>query len=172
MVYAVDFDGTIVDDNYPEIGKPRERVIHYLKCLKKEGHTLILWTCRVGKDLEEALEFCNKNGIEFDYINENTKEHIAKYGGDTRKIFADYYIDDKAMDFVFLENKRKVGDLVCEDVGCKDCPLNIIKYCGGLNYLRLYEILERWYENYKDDEIYNILKTRLDEEVNDETIRI
>ena len=55
---------------------------------------MILNTCRQGKRLEEALTWCAAHGIEFDAVNENLKERIDQYGGDCRKISADYYIDD------------------------------------------------------------------------------
>ena len=165
MIYAIDFDGTIVEDKYPEIGKPNERLISYLKHLKKKGHTLILWTCRVDKDLDEAVEFCKSLGIEFDYINENAKEHIEKFGGDTRKIFADYYIDDKAMDYRYFESKAKrIGDLFCKDIKCAECPIHEIR-CRGTTIDTLYENLEKTFAEIEDDEIYNILKARLDKEV-------
>lgn len=161
MIYAVDFDGTIVDDNYPEIGKPRERLIHYLKFLKNQGHTLILWTCRVGKDLEAAINYCKELGIEFDYINENTKEHIAKFGGDTRKIFADYYIDDKAIRF-----RRLVGDQKCGEIDCDTCPLRCLdcRTCGEVNPT-LYTKLREWLDKYGDKDIYYILHEKLNKEV-------
>lgn len=97
-IYAVDFDGTLsIGAEWPEIGKPNEPLFHYLITEQEAGARLILFTCRNGKDLEAAIRFCTKNGLEFDTINENLPEHIEFYGGDTRKINADYYIDDKAL---------------------------------------------------------------------------
>lgn len=66
---AVDFDGTIVDDAYPAIGKPKIFAFETLKRLQAEGFRLILWTYRHGKTLDEAVEFCSKNGIEFYAVN-------------------------------------------------------------------------------------------------------
>ena len=63
----------------------------------EEGNViLILYTCRSGRDLKIATDFCKGIGLKFDYINENVKENIEKYG-DTRKIYADVYIDDHAI---------------------------------------------------------------------------
>lgn len=98
MIIAVDFDGTLFENNYPEIGEPIWKVINYCIEAKDQGNTLILWTCREGRELDEAIEACNKVGLSFDYINENTSENIDKYQGiDNRKVFADIYIDDKAL---------------------------------------------------------------------------
>ena len=66
---AIDFDGTIVEDAYPSIGKPKIFAFETLKKLQSEGYRLILWTYRHGKSLEEAVEFCRKNGVEFYAVN-------------------------------------------------------------------------------------------------------
>ena len=99
-IFAVDFDGVIVTDEYPNIGNPNKHAIDKLKIFKEHGDIIILWTCRVGEKLEEAIEWCKKNGIEFDYVNENVPYYVNLYGSDSRKIFADYYIDDKNASFV------------------------------------------------------------------------
>jgi hydroxymethylpyrimidine pyrophosphatase-like HAD family hydrolase len=96
MIYAIDFDGTLCENRFPDIGPPREHVIEAVKKIKEDGDTLILWTCRCGERLQEAVDFCKHKGLEFDYINENTKENIKQYGNDCRKVYADFYIDDKA----------------------------------------------------------------------------
>lgn len=165
MIYAIDFDGTIVENKYPMIGEPNARLINYLKHLKNKGNTLILWTCRVGKELQDAVDYCAYLGLTFDYINENTKEHIAEFGGNTRKIFADYYIDDKAMPFEYFKTHKrmKVGDLACEDIDCVDCPLRAI-HCRGFSTDKLYEKLKKSIA-LGDSELYAFLKSRLDREV-------
>jgi len=94
MIIAVDFDGTIVDHEYPEIGKPKLFAFETLKALQEQGHQLILWTYRAGKELDEAVEYCKKNGIEFYAINKNYPEEIYD-DSISRKILADIYIDDK-----------------------------------------------------------------------------
>lgn len=96
-MYAVDFDGTLCVNIYPEIGKANIKLISQLKQLKKEGSIIILWTCRCGELLNNAVEWCKEQGLEFDYINENVPEMIELYQNDCRKIFADVYIDDKAL---------------------------------------------------------------------------
>jgi len=94
----VDFDGTLCQSKYPFIGEPIQEVIDYVKNLAENGNQLILWTCRVGDKLDEAVEWCKKQGIEFDSINENLQSAIDEWGSDTRKISAYRYIDDKAID--------------------------------------------------------------------------
>ena len=93
MIIAVDFDGTVVEHKYPAIGKERLFAFQTLKALQKEGHKLILWTYRAGKELDDAVEYCRKNGVEFYAINRNYPEE--EYSENfSRKILADLYIDD------------------------------------------------------------------------------
>ena len=91
---AVDFDGTIVEHEYPEIGKEKLFAFQTLKELEKKGARLILWTFRAGKELDDAVEYCRKNGIEFYAVNKNYPEEIFDETV-SRKIDADIYIDDK-----------------------------------------------------------------------------
>ena len=94
LTIAIDFDGTIVEDKYPEIGKPMIFAFETLKKLHDKGHRLILWTYRSGRKLNEAVEFCKKNGIEFYAVNKSFPEEV--YDGKlSRKINADLFIDDR-----------------------------------------------------------------------------
>lgn len=95
LIIAVDFDGTIVEDAYPGIGDPMIFAFDTLKKLQEEGHRLILWTYRHGKRLDEAVEFCKSKGIEFYAINKSFPEE--KFTGEeaSRKIHADFFIDDR-----------------------------------------------------------------------------
>jgi len=94
MTIAIDFDGTIVEHKYPEIGKPILFAFETMKMLQDEGNKLILWTFRAGKLLDEAVEFCRKKGIEFYAVNSNFPGE--KYDESmSRKILADIYIDDR-----------------------------------------------------------------------------
>lgn len=95
MIIAIDFDGIIVKDKYPYIGDPIPNAKEAILELHNEGHYLILWTCRCGKELQDAVNYLHENGIIFDAINENAPSQIEKYGTDSRKIFADVYIDDR-----------------------------------------------------------------------------
>jgi hypothetical protein len=96
-IIAVDFDGTLCENKWPGIGKPNLKVIRYLIAQQKHHNAkVILWTCRCGDRLVEAIEWCSKYGLIFDGINENLPEAITAFGGDSRKIFAHEYIDDRA----------------------------------------------------------------------------
>jgi len=94
LILAIDFDGTIVEDGYPGIGKPKLFAFETLKRLKKDGHRLILWTYRSDIRLEEAVEFCKKNGLEFYAVNKSFPEEQFD-NNRSRKIHADIFIDDR-----------------------------------------------------------------------------
>lgn len=93
LTIAVDFDGTIVENRYPEIGKPKLFAFETLQKLQDDGHLLILWTYRHGSKLEEAVEFCKMRGLEFYAVNKSYPEE--EFGGTSRKIMADIFIDDR-----------------------------------------------------------------------------
>lgn len=95
MIIAVDFDGTIVEHKYPYIGKEIPFAIETLKKLKEERHTLILWTVREGKLLEEAINFCKERGLEFYTVNSNYPEEKKSHDNFSRKLKADLFIDDR-----------------------------------------------------------------------------
>lgn len=95
LVFAIDFDGTICENKYPDIGEPIQPIIDFCKNMKADGHKLILWTCREGCLLADALLWCTEHGLTFDAVNENLKERIEQYGTDPRKIGADFYVDDR-----------------------------------------------------------------------------
>lgn len=94
LIIAIDFDGTIVEDAFPGIGKPMLFALETIKKLRSEGHRLILWTYRNGERLQEAVDFCKKNGIEFYAVNKNYPEEEFD-GSISRKIHADLFIDDR-----------------------------------------------------------------------------
>lgn len=95
-ILAVDFDGCLCTNAWPEIGEPNTKLIYRLKFRRAHGDKLILWTCREGESLAEAVEWCRARGLEFDAVNENLPEMTEMYGNDSRKIGSDLYIDDKA----------------------------------------------------------------------------
>ena len=98
-IIAVDFDGTMEDGGWPGIGQPRIKVIEKLKEEQANGSKLILWTCRGGEYLDDAVEWARNLGIEFDAVNDNIPEIIELFGGSSRKINATEYWDDKARYF-------------------------------------------------------------------------
>jgi hypothetical protein len=92
---AVDFDGTIVEHKYPEIGKEVMFAFQTLRALQDQGHQLILWTFRSGKELDDAVEYCRRNGIDFYAVNASYPEEEFDEDYDSRKIDADIFIDDR-----------------------------------------------------------------------------
>ena len=94
-IVAVDFDGTLFEDKWPEIGEPNTALIDYLKKRQEQGDKLILWTCRCRENLDAAVKQCEEHGLIFDAVNENLPEAIEMFGDNSRKIFAHEYIDDK-----------------------------------------------------------------------------
>ena len=125
MTIAVDFDGTIVENKYPQIGKEIPFAIETLKKLADEQHRLILWTVREGKFLEEAVEFCRKKGLEFYAVNrdypEEEKENNNHY---SRKLKADIWIDDRNVGglpdwgtiYRIISEKRTYEEILCTDM--------------------------------------------------------
>jgi len=113
-IIATDFDGTLCENKWPEIGEPNDEVIEYLKKQQKGGDVkLILWTCRVDYELMNAINWCNERGLEFDAINKNIPEVLEWLGTDSRKIFAHEYIDDRMctrFKFPFVKKETGIND--------------------------------------------------------------
>jgi len=94
---AIDFDGCLCSDAYPDIGEPCWPVINRALAEQRAGAGLILWTCRVGEYLTEAVAACAGWGLIFDTVNENLSERVEIFGSDCRKVSADEYWDDRAV---------------------------------------------------------------------------
>ena len=93
-IYAFDFDGTIVTNEFPQIGKPIANTIELIKKVKNGGHYIILNTMREGDLLLDAVKFCQNQEITFDAVNDNLPHMKEFYKNNPRKIFANYYVDD------------------------------------------------------------------------------
>lgn len=104
MIIAVDFDGILCENKFPEIGRPNYEVISLIRQLMDIGHEVVLWTTRNGDELEQAVAWCEDRGLHFCAINapapSNEKEYADKYPVQSRKIYADIYIDDHNLEFV------------------------------------------------------------------------
>lgn len=99
-IIAVDFDGTLcVGDHWPRIGYPNAPILEYVLYEQKHnGSKIILWTNRIGNELDEAIEWCKRYGLFFDAVNENVPETKKFFGEqESRKIFAHVFIDDRAV---------------------------------------------------------------------------
>ena len=94
MIIAVDFDGTLCENAWPDIGKPNVALIDFLKQRREQGDKLILWTMREGTPLNKAYSWCAANGLFFDAVNDNIDELKEQYHNNPRKVFANWYIDD------------------------------------------------------------------------------
>lgn len=124
-IIAIDFDGTLCENKWPDIGEPNMKLIwHLTEQREKYGAKLILWTCRNGMKLKAAVEWCAERGLIFDAVNENLPEVVEWMGGDTRKIFADEYIDDRAVfskygmtngDLVRMLDNKQLAEYMCEN---------------------------------------------------------
>ena len=97
MTIAVDFDGTLADTDATKIYSPNTKLINYLIDRRKNDDKIILWTCREGERLQEAVDWCKRYGLRFDAVNDNLQELKDEFGNNPRKIAADVYIDDKAV---------------------------------------------------------------------------
>ena len=95
MIIAIDFDGTLHLGQYPNIGILAPDAADVIRRLRADGHYVILWTCRVGNELLEAVNYLLEKGIVVDRINDNHPDNTKAFGGPTRKVFADIYVDDR-----------------------------------------------------------------------------
>lgn len=119
LIIAVDFDNTLADvPHYPHIVGPVYGAVAGMQALAAQGHRLFIWTCRHGQHLEEAHQWLVEQGIPFERINENCPAAIEQWG-ETRKLGADIYIDDKNLqglpnwEIIPLLVKKQV-DLIAE----------------------------------------------------------
>lgn len=115
MIIAIDFDGVLVKDKFPEIGEANLEMVFTVWKLGFTKHELILWTSRIGKRLEEAVQWCEDHNLKFTCINANTPNNLAKYGTDPRKAFADVYIDDRACGYSEAIALRFLNNLLMEE---------------------------------------------------------
>ena len=94
---AIDFDGTIVENEYPRIGKEMLFAFETMKALQEKRHHLILWTFREGKRLQDAVDYCQERGITFYAVNKSYPEEVYQPNNDQtpRKLNVDLFIDDR-----------------------------------------------------------------------------
>jgi len=138
-IVSFDFDGTLAVTKWPEIIRPIYPVVEYAKQCKAAGDQIILNTMREGDRLQEAVDWCLAQGIEFDAVNDNVACMQEFYGNNPRKIFANEYIDDHNLVFAGVGNgsRRNLDKYVAElcitvarsnscyfDRECESCELN------------------------------------------------
>ena len=121
MIIAIDFDGTLVEHKYPEIGREIPFAFETLRRLQQDRHRLILWTVREGRLLDEALAFCRERGIEFYAVNRDyPEEEKGANRHYSRKLKADLFIDDRNLGglpdwgtiYEMVTQKRSYEDLM------------------------------------------------------------
>jgi len=112
MILAIDFDGTIVEHRFPDIGRIRPFAFETLKALQAKQHRLILWTHRSGKELDAAITFCRNHGLDFYAVNKNYPEEKWDEN-DSRKILADIYIDDRNLGGI--PSWGEIFKIICPD---------------------------------------------------------
>ena len=95
-IIAIDFDGCIVSNAFPDIGILQPYAKEVINKLYLE-HRIIINTCRSQNYENNCIKFLNNNEINYDWINHNDPDQILKYNADCRKISADLYIDDKCL---------------------------------------------------------------------------
>lgn len=95
IIVAVDFDGILCQDKFPEIGEPNYDMVSFVRRLQDSGIETILWTSRVDDRLAEAIAWCEDRGLHFTSINDNTPSNKEQYGTNPRKVYADIYMDDR-----------------------------------------------------------------------------
>ena len=96
MIIAVDFDGTLFRDAFPAVGGVIPGAVDAMRALHRAGHYIIIWTCRHGDRLLDAINALTAHGIPFDRVNDHNPANVAKYGGESgKKVYADVYIDDR-----------------------------------------------------------------------------
>lgn len=95
MIIAVDFDGTICRGSYPRIDGEQPYAGEVIRQLYEAGHYIIIWTCRTGELLLEAINWLLERGIPFHRVNDHNPQNLNTYGFGGKKIYADIYIDDR-----------------------------------------------------------------------------
>lgn len=116
MIIALDFDGTIVQHKYPEIGSEIPFATATIRKLIEEKHRIILWTVRRGKLLQDAVDWCNERGIEFYAVNKSYPEE--EIGEGYGKVNADLFIDDRNLGG--LPNWGDIYRMISENKSWKD----------------------------------------------------
>ncbi len=136
-IIAVDFDGTLCENKWPEIGIPNEELIEYLKKRQANGEKLILWTNRVGDRLDEAVKWSAEKGLIFDAVNDNLPEIVEAFGTNCRKIFANEYIDDRNRSIGSCREKEfTLDDFSCEHIHIRQSTDVLKETIDALNVFR------------------------------------
>lgn len=124
IIVAVDFDGILCKDKFPEIGEPNYGMVAFVRRLQDNGIDTILWTSRVDDRLEEAVAWCEDRGLHFTSINDNTPSNKEQYGTNPRKVYADIYIDDRSPWMMYKPQPDDFDKM-------RKCVTYIVRQLGG-----------------------------------------
>lgn len=130
LVIAVDFDGTLVEHRYPQIGEEISFAVDTLKMIQSEGHRLILWSVREGSLLEEAVTWCKERGLTFYAVNRNYPEETPEDELYSRKLKADLFIDDRNVGglpdwgiiYQMITKNKSMHEILLQAMGESDQP--------------------------------------------------
>lgn len=159
MTIAVDFDGTIVEHKYPEIGKEIPFAIDTLKRFVEAGHKVVLWSVREGKHLDEAVEYCHDRGLDFYAVNSEYPNASWSESGVSRKLKADVYIDDRNVGgipdwgtiYEMVSGHMNFNDILTKAMAGDDLPAGFNVYDGTFN---------RPHHHHKKKNIFQRIKER------------
>lgn len=118
MIVAVDFDGILCENRFPDIGRPHYYMISVVRQMMDAGFEVVLWTSRADDRLVQAVDWCSDRGLHFSAVNENAPSNRDQYEGEhpngTRKVYADLYVDDHNVEFVHAMKNTKWENVVDE----------------------------------------------------------
>lgn len=106
LIVAVDFDGILCTDEFPDIGKVNYNMVSFVRQMQDAGIETILWTSRVEEKLTAAIEWCEDYGLHFSAVNANAPSNLEQFKTDPRKVFAHIYIDDRSPFFQSCANSN------------------------------------------------------------------
>ena len=136
MTIAVDFDGTIVEHRYPEIGREIPFAVDTLKMLSRDGHRLILWSVREGRLLDEAVAWCRERGLEFYAVNKDYPEEERSHDNYSRKLKVELFIDDRnvgglpdwGLIYRMVTERKSYRDVLMEELNASATPQQTRKW--------------------------------------------
>ena len=119
LTVGVDFDGTVVRHEYPDVGPDVPGAVDGLRAMVASGARLVLWTMRDGDKLDDAVAWFAARGIDLWGINENPEQ---KQWTHSRKAYCHVYVDDAAFGCPLIKPPQgrayvdwsKVGDVLVQ----------------------------------------------------------
>ena len=109
LTLCIDFDGTMVEHEFPYLGKPIDDSVYWMQRYVVAGAKIVLWTMRSGRELQHAVDYCAQAGIELYGVNRNPSQDEWT---SSPKAYGNIYIADAAFGcpLVFEDGKRPYVD--------------------------------------------------------------